>query len=156
MWPRNNTATCLVFVQKVYNEGRLELIEDFVDQNAINHELEGYALPYLTTPQLTAEFLHLYRTAFPDFHVRVEEILSDGDRVITRWRMQGTQTGPLMGIDPTGQPIDVRGIRIDRFANGKIVETWGNWDSLGMLEQIGALPEMRRTVFPSVRISKVA
>jgi steroid delta-isomerase-like uncharacterized protein len=157
MWPRNNTAICLVFVQKVYNEGRLELIEDFVARDAINHELESYALPNRTTPQLLADFLRLYRKAIPDLYVKVEEILADGDRVVTRWRMQGTQTGPLMSLDPSHQSLDVTGIRIDRFENGKIVESWGNWDVLGMLEQIGALPELRRKVFPSpVALPKAA
>ncbi len=70
--------------------------------------------------------------------------IADLDRVVSRWHLEGTHMGPLMGIAASGRRINVECIRIDRIAEGKIVESWMQWDSLGLLEQIGALPKLRR------------
>jgi predicted ester cyclase len=83
----------------------------------------------------------MYRTAFPDISFTIEEQIAEGDMVATRWTGTGTNEGELMGMSPTGKHSVVTGIGIDRIENGKIVESWGNWDTLGMLQQIGAIPE---------------
>jgi predicted ester cyclase len=59
---------------------------------------------------------------------------------VTCWRAIGTHTGELLGIPPTGKPVDVTGIWIDRVQGGKIVEEWGVSDQLGMLQQVGVVP----------------
>ncbi|HEX7182269.1 MAG TPA: ester cyclase [Thermoanaerobaculia bacterium] len=152
MSTQNNKAICLAFLETVYTEGRHDdLINKVIASDAVDHELAPYALPYMTTPQMLAMFLTFYKRAFPDLQIEIQDMLAEGDRVATRWRLRGTHTGPLMGIDPSQQRIDVGGLRIDRFANGKIVETWGSWDLLGLLEQIGALPELRRVFYPELR-----
>jgi steroid delta-isomerase-like uncharacterized protein len=78
--------------------------------------------------------------AFPDFLGRVEDQLAEGDRVVTRWTSTGTHQGEFMGIAPTGKKITLSGIIIDRIVNGKIVEEWSEWDSLGMMQQLGVVP----------------
>jgi predicted ester cyclase len=87
-----------------------------------------------------------YREAFPDLHFTIEDIFAAGDKVVMRWSATGTFENEIMGIQPThesGEPVG--GINIDRFENGKIVETWGQWDTLRFLRNIGALPESLAT-----------
>jgi predicted ester cyclase len=70
----------------------------------------------------------------------VEDLMAEGDKVVTRWRARGTHQGELMGIPPSGNPVEVTGITVDCIEGGKVVETWANYDDLGMLQQIGAVP----------------
>ena len=80
------------------------------------------------------------RTSFPDFHVTSEDIIAEGDKVVSRWTASGTHKGELFGIPPTGKKATWKGISIYRFADGKIVEAWGDADFLGLLQQLGVMP----------------
>ena len=82
----------------------------------------------------------MYGVAFPDIQMTVEEQVAEGDRVVTRWSAQGTHEGELMGVPASGKQVTVSGITIARLADGKIQEEWSNWDGLGLMEQIGAMP----------------
>jgi predicted ester cyclase len=139
-----NLLLCLNFVQKTLNERNLAVTTEFIAENSIHHELGDVPEEFRGGPRAMAMFLDLYLRAFPDLKVTVEDAMADRDRVVTRWRLEGTQDGPLMGIAPSGRRVSIEGIRIDRLAGGKIVESWMQWDSLGLLEQIGALPKLRR------------
>jgi steroid delta-isomerase-like uncharacterized protein len=86
------------------------------------------------------DYLSGYIEAFPDLRMTVEDQVAEGDRVVSRWRAEGTHRGELMGIPPSENRISVEGITIDRFEDGKIVEAWDNADMLGMLQQLGAMP----------------
>lgn len=127
------------------NEGRLDLAAEFMTPDSVHHELESSAPDFSYGPEAVAEILGLYRLAFPDLCLRIEDEVAAGDRVVTRFRMEGTHRGSLMWIAASGRQVVVEGIRIDRIEDGRIAETWITWDTLGMLRQIGALPEMRRS-----------
>jgi steroid delta-isomerase-like uncharacterized protein len=86
------------------------------------------------------QFFAMYLTAFPDTKMVIEDQVTEGDKVVTRWTATGTHKGELMGIPPSGNPVKVTGMQIDRLEGGKIVESWGFFDQLGMLQQIGAIP----------------
>ena len=84
----------------------------------------------------------MYRTAMPDLEVVVEDAFGSGDRVCTRWTARGTNDGELMGMPPTGKRVEITGNSIDRFdADGKVVETWDQWDNAGFMTQLGLTPE---------------
>jgi steroid delta-isomerase-like uncharacterized protein len=85
-------------------------------------------------------FVEQYKGAFPDSHIAIEEMIAEGDLVVIRWRATGTHHGELMGVHASGKPVEITGIGIDRIVDGQIVESWTNWDTLGMLGQIGAIP----------------
>ena len=87
-------------------------------------------------------YLAPFFTAFPDMHYTIEDLIAEGDRVVARYTAQGTQTGGLMGMAPTGKPVTLTQIIIYRFANGKYVEGWTNADALGVLQQLGVVPAM--------------
>ena len=80
------------------------------------------------------------RQAFPDLKVNVDDIFADGEKVVIRSTMKGTQRGPFMNMPPTDKEISVKGIDIVRMSNGKAVEHWGLVDSLTMMQQLGAIP----------------
>jgi predicted ester cyclase len=85
-------------------------------------------------------FVAMYRTAFPDYACTVDDQIAEGDKVVTRWTVRGTQQGELMGIPPTGKQVTLPGVVIDRIAaNGQLVETWLQADVLGMLQQLGVV-----------------
>ena len=86
------------------------------------------------------QFLSMIRAAFPDLRVTLEDAIAEGEKVVSRWTAQGTHQGELMGIAPTGSQVTFTGITIHRIEDGKIVEEWENWDALGMMQQIGAVP----------------
>lgn len=135
---------CHFMVEKVFNDGELELLDLLMAPDAINHELEIFGPTAARGPEPMRQFVRVFRTAFPDLRVTVLDQIGDGDRVATRWRMEGTQKNRLMGIEASYRTICIEGIRIDRISNGQIVETWNRWDTLEMLRQLGATPPLDR------------
>jgi predicted ester cyclase len=148
MYAESNQAVSRRFIQKVFNEGELSLVGDFISADAVNHEVEdslGDSRPRPgRSPEWMADLVYLYRRAFPDLRLEIEGQVSEGDRVVTQLRMRGTHRNTLMTIAATGRTIDVAGLRIDRFAGGKIAESWFHLDSLALLRQLRALPELAR------------
>jgi steroid delta-isomerase-like uncharacterized protein len=137
----NNLLLCRNFALKVINRRELALAPHFLAEGSVHHEIDR---PDAAGPEAWVRFLGTYLQAFPDLQLIFQEALTDRDRVVTRWRFEGTHDGPLMGVPPSGRKISIEGIRIDRIADGKIAESWMQWDTLGMLQQVGALPGLRR------------
>ena len=95
------------------------------------------ALPGVTSDREgMKQWLGVVLTAFPDVHFTVEQQIAEGDIVVTRWSAKGTHDGPMMGMPATGKKTKVTGINIVRIKNGKSVESWGEWDAMGMMQQI--------------------
>jgi steroid delta-isomerase-like uncharacterized protein len=120
-------------------EGNLGVIDELVASNYVGHDP---AMPDQQGPEGIKEFITGYLAAFPDGRITIDDQFAAGDLVATRWMGRGTQTGELMGIPPTGKQVTIAGITISRVENGKVVEEWTNWDMLGMLQQLGAVPQM--------------
>ena len=80
------------------------------------------------------------RVAFPDFHHTVEDLVAEGDKVVPRLTLRGTHQGDFQGLPPTGKQVTFSGINVMRLEDGKIVEHWSIGDTLGMLQQLGAIP----------------
>ena len=108
----------------------------------LNLTAQAPQLPPAVSAGLEAykQFLSMYITAFPDLQFTVEDMIAEGDRVVARCTTRGSHQGTLMGIPPSGKRVTITGISITRIANGKAVEDWVNFDTLGMLQQIGAIP----------------
>jgi len=86
------------------------------------------------------EYVALVRTAFPDLHNTIEDLLAEGDKVVARLTYRGTHLGKLFGLAPTGKRVTCTGIAIFRIGGGKIVEGWVNGDTLGLPQQLGTAP----------------
>jgi predicted ester cyclase len=79
--------------------------------------------------------------AFPDFKFTIEDILAEGDKVTVRYSATGTHQGPFMGVAPTSKKIILKGISIYKIANGKLVESWGTYDRMSLMQQLGAISQ---------------
>ena len=123
-------------IEEVFNRGDLDLVDELFSQNYVQHDPSG--------PQVgqgTEEFkgtVSAIRAAFPDLHMEIEDHIAEGDKVVTRWVGSGTHEGEFMGVPPTGNRVSMTGTVIDRFADGKIEESWNLYDALGMLTQMEA------------------
>ena len=124
-------------------EGDLDGFDEIVAPDVIDHDPYnphgGEGLDGLK------KFVAMYREAFPDINFTIEDQVAEGDMVATRWVGTGTMKGELMGLEPNGKQSTVPGISIDRIENGKIVEGWTNWDTLGLMQNIGAIPQTEAT-----------
>ena len=130
-------------VRRAFEEpwkGSLAVVDELVASDYIGHD-PANPEP-LRGPEGVKEFISTYRAAFPDARITVEQQLAEGDLVATRWSGRGTHEGELMGIEPTGKQVTVSGLAISRLEGGKIVEEFLNWDTFGMMQQLGAVPEM--------------
>ena len=133
----NKTASRRI-IEEIFGAGKFDLADDLLRKDAVGHDP---ALPEpVKGPEGLKESARGYREAFPDLEAIVEEILAEGDLVATRWTCRGTQKGELFGISPTGKQVTVSGITIDRYVDGKLAESWSNWDTLGLMQQLGAVP----------------
>ena len=112
-------------------------LEEFINPNCVDHALPP-GMP--AGIEGSKQFIGMYLTAFPDLHFTVEDMIAEGDKVVARLTTQGTQTGPFLGIPPTGKHTSIGCIDINRMAGGKIVEHWLEMDTLGLLQQLGAIP----------------
>ncbi len=83
-----------------------------------------------------------FRRGFPDVVSIIEDIIAEGDKVVARWTSRATHQGEYMGISPTGKEVEFTGISIYRIEEGKIAESWNIEDQLGLLRQIGGVPEL--------------
>jgi steroid delta-isomerase-like uncharacterized protein len=123
--------------EQIFGQGRLDLIDETV---AADYVCYDPALPDpLRGPQGLKQAVRGFRAAFPDLTFVVEEQIAEGDTVVTRWTARGTHLGELFGLAPTGARVTMPGIDSERFADGKIVECYANWDTLGLLRQLGAV-----------------
>jgi steroid delta-isomerase-like uncharacterized protein len=120
-------------------EGNPGVIDELVASDYVGHDP---AQPDMHGPEGVKEFVTTYLTAFPDGKITIDAQIAEGDLVATRWTGRGTHNGDLMGIPPTGKQVTVDGITISRVEGGKVVEEWSNWNTLGMLQQLGVVPEL--------------
>ena len=127
-----NTARALRWFDDVWNTRREETITELLHPDAVGH-LEG-----LVTRGV-AEFLTARAFlvgAFPDFHIEVEDTVSEGDNVVLRWSVTGTHRGNELGIPATGKPVAFRGLTWLRFADGRLVEGWDSWNQGRLMQEL--------------------
>jgi steroid delta-isomerase-like uncharacterized protein len=126
------------FFEEVCTVGNLDMINELVTADAVH--LDRDAEEY-HGPTGVREWIAGYRSAFPDLRVTVQEQVAAGDTVASRWVTKGTHQGELWGIPPTGKSFAITGVTLDRFVDGRIAESKESWDAMGMLQQLGVLPE---------------
>ncbi len=131
-----NKAVIRQFVAEA-DKGNIDGAAAFVAPDAVVH-LAGAPGPLDRATFL--QFGQMYHAAFPDETTIFEEQITEGDRVVSRLTSTATHTGDFQGISATGRKIRITGIFIDRIAEGKIVERWGIFDQLGLMQQLGVIP----------------
>jgi predicted ester cyclase len=134
-----NKALVHRWFEDLFNAGNLEVADEIIAPDHVNHDPTFPDIP--PGPEGQKQVVNLYRSAFTNAHISIEDQLAEGDRVVTRGTGSGTHQGELMGVAPTGNQVRVTGIIINRLSDGKIAESWTNYDALGVMRQIGAIPE---------------
>ena len=134
-----NKALARREVEEIFTQGKLDVAEEIYASDFVDHDL---VLPReMHGPEEMKEYVGMYRSAFPDLKVTLEDQVAEGDRVVNRWTAQGTHLGEYMGIAPTGKEVRFAGMHICRIAQeGKIAENWEVYDLMGLMRQIGAVP----------------
>ena len=138
MSAEDNKALVRRFVEEVQSGGNTDLIDEICSPEFVNHsappglpaDCEGIKI--LTT---------MFKGAFPDSYFSVEDMIAEGDKVVTRKTFHGTHEGEFMGIPPSGRTVNVSLIDIVRISDGKVVEHWSVGDDLGMMQQLGVIPQ---------------
>jgi steroid delta-isomerase-like uncharacterized protein len=141
--PEENKAVVRRFLEEIFTGGNLELVEELFAPHYVLHDP---SVPgEVRGPEGIKQYVGMYRGAYPDTRFTVEDQIAEGDEVVTRWTGRGTHQGELMGIPPTGQEVTVTGIEFDRVSGGKLEETWVNYDAMGMMQQLGVIPQPEQT-----------
>ena len=132
-----NKAIVRKFMDDFWKDQKIESADEHLAEDFVAHNLDPQLPPNREGVKM---FGSMFQSAFPDGTMAVEDQVAEGDRVVTRWSGRATHTGELFGIPATGKVVSVSGIEIARIANGKIAESWGEFDTMGLMQQLGAVP----------------
>lgn len=123
--------------EKIWNQGNLDAADKFFTADYVYH-----AVPEIHGAEGVKQHVAALRTSSPDFHLSIEDMIAEGDKVVSRWTGGGTQESEFMGIPSSGKKVNLTGILISRIENGKIAEEWETSDQLGLLQLLGVVPPM--------------
>ena len=123
----------------VFEHGNIDLLDELLAPDYVNRTPATPDLP--TGPEGVKGVVSMFRSAMPDLRVVVEDMIAEGDKVATRYTLEGTHEGELFGIPPTGQRLSIKSMTVERVSDGKIREHWRVTDNLDMMQQLGVVSE---------------
>jgi steroid delta-isomerase-like uncharacterized protein len=135
MSTEKNKAVVRGYIEQVWNGRRPDLLEQYMAADIVHHDAPG-----ITDRESIQNFITTTQNSFPDFEIRIEAEIAEGDLVVLRQTISGTQQGEFMGLPASGKQFSMTGVYIFRVAGGKIAELWGLSNTLGMMQQLGAIP----------------
>ena len=127
------------FIQELFTDGDLDAVDRYLRSDFVNHDAPFPGAP--DGPEGMRLAAAMFRQALPDWHSEVEQLVAEGDTVVERFTATGTHRGELMDVRPTGKTITLAGINVFRIDGDRIVERWGRLDELGLLRQLGLIPD---------------
>jgi steroid delta-isomerase-like uncharacterized protein len=122
----------------VFEQGNIELLDELLAPDYTNHSPATPDLP--TGPEGVKAVVSMFRSAMPDLRVLVEDMIAEGDKVATRYTLEGTHEGELFGVPPTGRRLSIKSITVERVSDGRIRDHWRITDTLDMMQQLGVIP----------------
>ena len=115
-----------------------DLIDEVYAAELVWHEPDQDVQGY----EQAKQFVAMYKTAFPDLNVTVEDAIAEGDKAVTLWTIRGTHQGEIEEFGPpTGRQVELQGLTLHRIEGGKIAEEWNSYDNLSLMQQLGLVPE---------------
>jgi steroid delta-isomerase-like uncharacterized protein len=135
-----NKAVVRRLIAELWNNGNLSVADQLFTPNYTHHDSSTPDFGH--GPESERKRAALYRTAFPDLRLTIEDLIAEGDTVVTRWSCHGTHKGDLNGMAPTGKQFTISGVTVARLLNGKLAEGYVNWDALGLMQQLGVVPQL--------------
>ncbi len=142
----DNKALVRRFVDEVQSKGNTDLIDEICSAEFVNHSAPPGIPPDCEGIKILTA---MFRGAFPDSYFTVEDMIAEGDKVATRKTFHGTHEGEFMGIPPSGRSVSMGLIDIVRISEGRVVEHWSMGDNLGMMRQLGVVPQPGESAGPS-------
>jgi steroid delta-isomerase-like uncharacterized protein len=137
-----NAANALRILEEAWSQGKVEVLDELCAPDCVVHDMSTHAEFYGL--DANKQRLRSYRAAMPDLHVRIDDLIAGGDKVVTRWCTMGTHEGELRGHPPTYRHAEIAGVSIDRFdVEGRLAETWYQWDVLSLMQQLGITSAMQ-------------
>ena len=137
MTTREDNMVALQCFAQAAMSGNYEALNDVVAPNAIDHDPVPGQAP---GPDGYRHFFTELHSAFPDVTISIDYMVADDDNIAMAYTLTGTHQGLFMEFAPTGKHVNIHGLQICKFADGKLVERWGSSDQLGLLEQLGLFP----------------
>ena len=132
-----NKALMRRWFEEVWNKGRADAIAEMFAADGVAHGLSDEPAKTMKGPDDFRPFHAIFRGAFPDIEVVVEDTIAEGDLVAVRCSVRGRHSGDHLGVAASNAPVEFTGMTITRIKDGKIVEAWNNFDFLRMNKQIG-------------------
>jgi steroid delta-isomerase-like uncharacterized protein len=138
----NRAIVCRLY-EEVWNKRRVELLDDLLSPS---HALHDNNTPGSSIgPEHYKRTVTRFLTGFPDLRFSIEDVVAEEEKLAVYWNFSGTHKGKYMGVSATNTKVSVDGITIHHIVNGKIMDSYVNWDALGMMQQLGAFPAMEKT-----------
>ena len=134
MTTEQNKAVYRRFIQEVFNEGRLDALDTLLSPSYVLRDAPPGTPP---GPQAVADVVRMFRAAFPDLAITIDELVAEGDTVCARATTRGTHRGTIFGLAPTGRPLAMTGLTMVRIQDGRLVESWVRNDVAGLMRQLG-------------------
>jgi steroid delta-isomerase-like uncharacterized protein len=138
MTPEENNAIARRFFESAWNRGELSVVDELVTPDTVDYStLHGQPE---TGTESFKQIITMFRSAFPDIQLTIDDEIYTGDKVVHRWTLRGTHQAPFMGVPPTGKQVAFTGTTIVQMRDGKIAARWSNVDMLSLLQQLGVVP----------------
>jgi steroid delta-isomerase-like uncharacterized protein len=134
-----NKATVRRQMEQLWNEGRVDLVGEFFTEDNVSHNI-GFP-PSSGLEELKASIV-MGVNAYADLKLSIDDMIAEGDKVAFTWTLRGVHQGDLYGIPPSGKQVTTSGVSIHRLVNGRIAETWFFPDTMGLMQQLGAIPAL--------------
>jgi len=139
MSTEQNKTTAGRWFRDIIMQGQLAVADEIFAANHIIHDPHAPPSGWPDGPEGLKMVASVFGGGFSDWDITLDDQIAEGDKVATRWIASATHTGSLQGMPPTGKTVRVTGVNVMRFAEGKIVESWFNFDMLSLLQQLGAI-----------------
>jgi len=120
------------FFNEIWNQGDESAIDKFISVNTVGNDPQ-----FGTGRESFRKKWREWQSAFPDINFRIDDVIVEGNKVVTRWHLTGTQSGPLEGMPPSNKKVAVDGVSIDEIKNGQLISGFDAWDSLNFRKQLG-------------------
>jgi predicted ester cyclase len=128
-------------LEEAFGQGKTELVDEVLHSDFGCYDPNSEAGEIRGADTIKGE-IEYFRNAVPDLTYTVEDQVAEGDKVVSRYTVRGTHEGEFFGVGGTGNRVEFTGINIDRFdESGKMVEEWPEYDLLGAMRQLGAVPD---------------
>ncbi len=141
--PADNKAIVRRLYEEVWNKRKLEVVSEVISPSHALHapNISGSSVG----PEAYKRQILLFLAGYSDLRFNIEDMIAEQDKVVACWTFSGTHRGDYMGIPATNKKVSVDGMTIHHVAGGKIMDSYSNWDALGMMQQLGVVPLLGHT-----------